>query len=161
MRDLKETLQGLLSQGLSPAKMALTVSAGITLGTLPLVWGTSMLCFLTASRLKLNHPAMQLANYFSWPLQVVLFLPFFRLGNCLFHAGPLPCSFAAFLRQARSDWVGTLRMFGLANLQAIGAWCLAAPFLGGMLYLVLFLLVGRIAPRWKGSFGPVPRGRKQ
>jgi hypothetical protein len=158
---LPMVVQGILAQGLSPGEMALTVSLGLTLGTLPLVLGTSMLCFLTASRLKLNHPAIQLANYLSWPLQVVLFLPFFRLGNTLFHAGPLPSSFDALLRQVQGDWEGTLRMFGWANLQAIGAWCLAVPFFCGLLYLFLFFLVGRISPKSKGFSEPAPRGRKQ
>jgi hypothetical protein len=147
---LRVALQMLLGEGLSPEKLSLTLALGLTLGTVPLVWGTSSLCFLAASRLKLNHPVMQLANYLAWPLQVTLFLPCFKLGNTLFHSGPLPSSFDALLRQFQGDWAGTLRLFGVANLQAVGAWCLAAPIFCGLLYLAISPLMVRISPAPEG-----------
>ena len=47
-------LQGVVTCGLTPQKLALTLCVGTAIGILPLLWGTSLLCLLLAHLLKLN-----------------------------------------------------------------------------------------------------------
>ncbi len=52
----------LLRQGVSPEKIALTISLGIILGVTPVLGSTVLLCTLAAIVLRLNLPAIQLVN---------------------------------------------------------------------------------------------------
>jgi len=74
--------------GLTPRKLALTLCLGTAVGVMPLLWGTTILCALCAVKLKLNQGAVQAVNYFCYPLQLALLLPFCRLGEFLFPWGP-------------------------------------------------------------------------
>lgn len=73
-----------LRQGISPRRLALTLALGFAIGCLPVVGIPTALCFMVAMTLKLNLPVIQAANYIAMPLQVLLILPFVRLGGWLF-----------------------------------------------------------------------------
>ncbi len=92
-----------LRQGISPQRLALTLALGFAIGCIPVVGVTSAICLVVASCLRLNFPAIQVANWVAMPLQVVLIVPFVRLGarlpgfggghtvamRALIHASPL------------------------------------------------------------------------
>ena len=84
----------LLREGVTPEKIALSIAFGITLGVFPVLGSTTALCALAALTFRLNLPAIQLVNYFVYPLQVAFLIPFFRLGEKLFGAQHLPLSVA-------------------------------------------------------------------
>jgi len=72
---------------MSPRKLALTLALGFAIGCLPVVGIPTALCVMVALALRLNLPAIQAANYAAMPLQVLLFIPFIRLGGWLFAPG--------------------------------------------------------------------------
>ena len=69
-------LINLLKQGLSPSKLALVIALGMTLSVFPLLGTTTLLCTLVALFLHLNLPAIQVANYMAFPLQIIFFFLF-------------------------------------------------------------------------------------
>ncbi len=71
----------LLSQGLSAHQLALAVAVGLTIGVLPTIWGSSLICVLISWRLGLNQLAVQTINYLVYPLQLALFVPFAIWGQ--------------------------------------------------------------------------------
>jgi uncharacterized protein (DUF2062 family) len=73
----------LLSQGLTAHQLALAVAVGLTIGVLPTLWGSSLICVLISWRLGLNHLAVQSINYLVFPLQLALFVPFAIWGRQL------------------------------------------------------------------------------
>jgi uncharacterized protein (DUF2062 family) len=79
-----------LSQGISPRRLALTLALGFAVGCIPLVGLPTVLCAALALALRLNLPAIQVANYVAMPLQLALIVPFVRLGRWLVppHNGP-------------------------------------------------------------------------
>jgi uncharacterized protein (DUF2062 family) len=81
MRDKIETW---LRQGISPRRLALTLALGFAVGCIPVFGIPTALCLLIALGLRLNIPAIQLANYAAMPLQVALIFPFVRLGGWMF-----------------------------------------------------------------------------
>jgi uncharacterized protein (DUF2062 family) len=97
-RKLVRPLVDLLRQGVSPEKIALSVALGVTLGVFPVLGSTTALCALAAFALQLNLPAIQLVNYFVYPLQIALLIPFFRLGEKLFRAHICPFLRPRFMR---------------------------------------------------------------
>jgi uncharacterized protein (DUF2062 family) len=74
-------------QGISPRRLALTLALGFAIGCIPVVGVPTVLCAALALALRLNQPAIQAANYIAMPLQVLLILPFMRMGNRLFAFG--------------------------------------------------------------------------
>lgn len=72
-----------LSQGISPRRLALTLALGCAIGCIPVVGIPTLVCAALALALRLNLPAIQAANYAVMPLQILLIVPFVRLGGWL------------------------------------------------------------------------------
>ncbi len=81
--DYQRQWQHLLRGGLTPSDLALAVTVGIVIGCLPIFGVSTLLCLGLAACMRLNLVAIQAANWFAMPLQVLLFLPFLRLGKWL------------------------------------------------------------------------------
>jgi uncharacterized protein (DUF2062 family) len=72
-----------LRQGISPRRLALTLALGFAVGCIPVVGIPTLVCAALALTLRLNLPAIQAANYAVMPLQLLLIVPFVRLGGWL------------------------------------------------------------------------------
>ncbi len=129
----------LLKQGITPEKIALSMAWGITLGTLPVLGVTSILCIAVALVFRLNVVVTQLGNWLAYPLQIVLFIPFFMAGAYLFGYHPLTGDLLSRTTLSMSDFTQTLRLLGGTTLQAAFVWALAAP-------LMILVLYGSIKP---------------
>jgi uncharacterized protein (DUF2062 family) len=143
---LKARLLDLLKQGMQPRQLALALALGATIGLLPTVWGTSVLCILFAWLLRLNQVVVQLANYLVYPLQILLFIPYFHLGENLFGSNHLPDNLDLFLTNLQSDPLLVLDQYWQTNLQAACAWLLSLPLLMACSYPVAKLLLRRLHP---------------
>jgi uncharacterized protein (DUF2062 family) len=116
----------LLRQGITPEKIALSVALGAALGVFPAIGLSTTLCAIAALSFRLNLPAIQVANYSVYPVQIALLLPFFRLGEKLFSAPHLPMSVEQIHAMIRADiW------------HAIAVWCLIAPVFVAVTYAIL------------------------
>ncbi len=112
-----------LRQGISPSRLALTLALGFAIGCIPVIGLPTVLCACLALILRLNLPAIQAANYAAMPLQMVLIVPFVRLGDRLF-AGPRNLAPVAAITPGMSlQWV--VHIGGLAG-NALLAWLLVA-----------------------------------
>jgi len=128
-RRILEPLLKLLSEGLAPSRLALCVAVGIVIGTIPILGVSTILCTLIALMFRLNLPAIQLAQWAMAPIQLLLIIPFVRLGEWLLRAPPQPLSLkaaAALMEQGLGPAVVAL---GDAILHASFAWALIAPVL--------------------------------
>jgi uncharacterized protein (DUF2062 family) len=85
--SMKRSAASWLRQGISPRRLALTLALGFAIGCLPVVGIPTVVCAALAIALRLNLPAIQAANYAVMPLQLVLIVPFVRLGGWLFAIG--------------------------------------------------------------------------
>jgi uncharacterized protein (DUF2062 family) len=146
-RRLVRPLLELLRQGVTPEKVALSVTLGITLGAFPLLGSTTALCALAAFAFQLNLPAIQIVNYFVYPLQIALLIPFFRLGERLFRAPHLPLSVPGIHAMMHANMWGAIRSLWTTAWHAIVVWCLVAPVCGAAIYAILTPVLRRAAPR--------------
>ncbi len=125
----------LLKQGVSPEKIALTVALGISLGTVPVLGSTSMLCTLAALRLRLNLPAILAVNWLVYPLQIALLIPFLRAGAWLFHVdGPKLTVIQIFGMIRASIWQ-TITALWTATMHALVVWAIAGAVASAVVYL--------------------------
>lgn len=129
-----------LRQGMSPLRLALTIALGFAVGCIPVVGIPTVLCAALAVALRLNLPAIQAANYAAMPLQLMLIVPFIRLGGWLF--GHHHAAGGAPLLHLRLVDAGA-RLGGLAG-QALLAWLLVAVPAVVLITVVLNLMLRRI-----------------
>jgi uncharacterized protein (DUF2062 family) len=142
-RKLGALLRNLLTQGTTPHKLALTIALGIIIGILPVVWGSTLLCAVLAYILELNQAGIQAANYLAYPLQIALFIPFYRMGAKIFPWGQ-SVSVEVLLKQFKTDWAGELSLLLVATLKALAAWLLIAAPAAVLLYLIFLPVCARI-----------------
>jgi len=117
------SLQG-LRQGISPRRLALTLALGFAIGCIPVVGIPTLVCAALALTLRLNLPAIQAANYAVMPLQLLLIVPFVRLGGWLIASNRNQPLQAGTLLHASPHAIAT-QMGWLAG-QALLAWVLIA-----------------------------------
>jgi uncharacterized protein (DUF2062 family) len=146
-RRIARPIVELLRQGVTPEKMALSLALGVALGVFPVLGMTTALCAIAALILRLNLPAIQIVNYFVYPLQIALLIPFFRMGEKLFGAPHLPLSVSQILAMVHAGFWDTTRFLWTTIWHAAAAWCLIAPLFVGLAYVVLALLLRRVVRR--------------
>ena len=133
-----------LTQGVSPVRLALAVALGLTLGSFPVLGATTLLCAAAGVALRLNQPAIQVANYVAYPLQLALYVPFFQLGAWLFGVPAPALSLSEVREMLTLDPWGTIGAYGVANLRAVAAWGLVAPLAAAAFLVALRPLLARL-----------------
>jgi uncharacterized protein (DUF2062 family) len=150
-RRLLEPLFAFLMQGISPHRLALCVAIGVVVGNIPVLGISTILCTLIAVIFRLNLPAIQLVQAAMAPTQILLMIPFLRLGEWLLHAGAQSVSIkSAFALMARGVWHSVVILRD-AIFHACVAWALMAPFCIYLIYRVLRPLFERAAAQIQDS----------
>jgi len=144
-RRLISPLIALLKQGLTPEKLALSVALGVVLGVFPVLGSTTILCVVIGAILRLNQPAIQTVNYFTYPLQLAFLVPLMRIGDWIFRATPVPFSVTQIIEMLHADMWGTIQRFWSTTLHAITAWGIAAPIAISLIYFPLVPIFRRLA----------------
>jgi uncharacterized protein (DUF2062 family) len=140
-----------LRRGTTPEKLALSIALGIALGITPAVGLASLLCLAAAIPLGLNAVAVQLANCLVYPLQIVLLIPFIRIGEWLFAARPQKLSAARMLDSIRHcNWT-VIQTLGGAVLHAVVAWLLVGSLAALVTYALLVPLLRKLAKTPRGA----------
>ena len=137
----------LLMQGITPAKIALSLALGIGLGIFPILGTTMVLCTLAALLWRLNLVAIQTVHFAMTPLQLLLIIPFVRLGEQLVHAERGPLSMRAGLDMFGTGTGHALIVLRDALLHAVIGWMVFGPLMIYVLYRVFAPLLDRLAQR--------------
>jgi uncharacterized protein (DUF2062 family) len=146
-RKLLRPIIGLLKQGVTPEKMALSMALGVTLGIFPALGWTTALCAIAALALRLNLPAIQIVNYFMYPAQIALLIPFFRLGEWVFRAPRLAISVPQIYAMIHASVWNAIGLLWTTTWHAIVVWCVVAPIVTGIVYIILTPVLRRVSRR--------------
>jgi uncharacterized protein (DUF2062 family) len=147
----RNLIKNIFTQGVSPRKLALTISLGIFIGTIPVLWGSTLICALLAFAFRLNQLSIQAANYLVYPLQIVLIVPFYRIGAGIFPWGP-SVSADLFSIGIKNAWMGNFVPMAAATVKALAAWFLIASPVVILLYFLLWAVFARM-PRFNNVSG--------
>ena len=137
MKKLFSKLKELVRQGTSPHGLALSTTLGILLGLFPVLGVTTWAIPLIALRLRLNIALMLTLSYLFWPLQILLIIPFLRMGEWIWELPPFPLSIEKLQKAFEVSVLDAINDFWFANLTAIGGWAAAVVPIGVLLYFVL------------------------
>ena len=123
-----------IKKGISPRKLAISLTLGISIGLIPLYGVSTLIITFLAFALKLDLVVMQAVHYVVHPIQIALFIPFFKLGNLFFSTVTEEITFKGFMLQIKADFWTTLAELWKANLSAILVWGILAIPLSYLLY---------------------------
>lgn len=144
-RKLLKPLLVLLTQGISPKSLALCVAIGVVVGNIPVLGVSTILCTVVALIFRLNLPAIQLVQAAMAPTQLLLIIPFVRLGEWLMHDPAQAVTIkAAFALMAQGIWHSVIVLKD-AILHGTVAWALVAPFSIYFVYRLLTPIFERAA----------------
>ena len=146
-RRVLEPIVTLLLQGVTPAKIALSLACGIGLGIFPVVGTTMVLCTLAAVAWRLNLIAIQAVHFAMTPLQLLLIIPFVHLGEHLVHAEHAPLSVRAGLDLLGSGSAHAMIVLRDAMLHAVIGWLVVGPVIIYVLYRALAPLLEHLDRR--------------
>ena len=131
---------------MSPRKLAATVAFGTVVGIIPALGVTTILGTALAARFRLNIAATVLISYLVQPLQILLVIPFIKLGIFMFGMSEFRLSIDEMMDMFRMDWVGALGKLWVANLAGIAAWSILSLPVGFTLYFSFLPLFNRFLP---------------
>jgi uncharacterized protein (DUF2062 family) len=136
-RRIPDPLLKLLIQGLAPKRLALCVAIGVVVGNVPILGVSTIFCAAIALAFRLNLAAIQIAQAVMAPTQILLIIPFVRLGEWILGDPGTPVS----IEEGRglfSQGAGhTLAALKGAILHAGLAWMVVAPFAVILFYRLL------------------------
>jgi uncharacterized protein (DUF2062 family) len=144
-RKLVNPVLNFLKQGITPEKLSLAFTLGILIAVFPVFGSTTLLCFLFVFLFRVNVGAILLANYFAYPLQFVLYLPFIRMGEFLFNAPPMSFSVSDIFVMFTNDILGAVNILWWSTMYAIGAWLVVCLPIGLLLYFSIKLILQKVA----------------
>jgi hypothetical protein len=145
-RTVRDPLLGQLRQGATPEAVSAAVVVAFALAIVPVIGVTTLLCLLAGRIFRLNHIVMQVVNHVSYPLQLILLVPFVRLGEALTGADPIALSPTALIDEFNRSFGGFVAQFWTAYLHGLLGWTLTVPLLCWALHLLLRRVFRRFAP---------------
>lgn len=142
LNSMRQKAAQWLRLGISPRRLALTLALGFAIGCIPVIGLPTLLCAVLALALRLNLPAIQAANYAAMPVQLLLILPFVRLGDWLFAARKASdISAGALLHMSPFSLAAQCAILGA---HAVIAWLLVAAPAVAVLTLAFIPLLRRV-----------------
>ena len=140
------SLSKLLKEGLTPKKLSLVITIGITVSIFPVIGTTTLICTLIAFLFNLNLPAIQLANYASFPLQITLFFPFLKIGEIISTVSLEPISKAQLLSTFNEGIFYAIQNLSNYLIIACLGWFLSIIPIFIFLYILIFFVLRKYKP---------------
>jgi uncharacterized protein (DUF2062 family) len=137
----------LLRMGATPQRLAWSIAAGLMIGINPLIGTTTVLCLAVAFLFRLNPVASQVANHAMFPMELMLVIPFIRLGAFVFHTPAMPLSPGLFLLAVRRTPVALTRALWQWEWHAFLVWAVIALLAVPLVALALTPVLERMLTR--------------
>jgi uncharacterized protein (DUF2062 family) len=148
-RRIVAPILALLKQGITPDKLALSLAFGIGFGLFPVLGASTILCAAAALALRLNMPAIQLVNYALSPLQLLLIIPFVRVGEAVTGAAAFPITISGGFAILAQGALHAIKVLWDAIVHAALGWVIVAPLCMFALYRLFRPMLERAQLRIK------------
>lgn len=163
LRDNKLTrlIAALLSEGMTPHKLALTLALGLMLGAIPVLGTTTVLCAIAAIVLRLNLPLIQAVQFLAYPLQLLFLIPFIQAGQWIFHRPPLPFTYRQLLDVSHAGFWHALDLLWGYTLHGLVAWLILGGAGALLIYAIARPILGHTLGRRRSLTEPIPEPKRQ
>ena len=150
-RKIVKPIIDLLKRGITPEKIVLSIAFGVTIGVIPVLGTTTILCALVAIIFRLNLTMIQLVNYLVYPLQLILLIPFYRAGEILFSSKALSLSVEQVVSMFNQDFEAAVKFLWITTLHAVAVWGIIAPLVIAILYFGLLPVIRQLPFKYNTS----------
>ena len=134
---LKVLLLNCLTQGAKPKQLSMTIVLGFAFGVIPLLGVNTALCFVVALALRLNVVIIQAINYMVFPLQLLLMIPFFKIGDWVSFSKAHQLTSVSFSTLWNMKGKEMFTSICFAELKALLAWILIVSPIAILSYYIL------------------------
>jgi uncharacterized protein (DUF2062 family) len=119
-------VMGLLRRGADPERLAWSLALGVVVGVNPLLGSTTVLVLALAAAFRLNLVASQVGNHAVYPLELLMFPVFIKVGSLVFGTVKLPLEGSALWHAAKYHPWRTTRMLWTWEWHALVVWAVLA-----------------------------------
>jgi uncharacterized protein (DUF2062 family) len=144
-RRLLDPLLVLLRQGMSPRRLALCTAIAVVVGNIPILGVSTIICTIIALVFRLNLPAIQVVQAAMAPTQLLLIVPFVRLGEWIERSPPQSLSIKEAIALMSHGIPQAFVVLRDAIFHAALAWIILAPFCVYVLHRLLTPIFERLA----------------
>jgi uncharacterized protein (DUF2062 family) len=146
-RKVRDPLMAELRQGATPEAVSAAVVVSFAIAIVPVIGVTTLGCVVAGRVFRLNHVVMQLVNHLSYPLQILLIVPFVRLGETLTGAAHVALSPSAIVDEFNRSFSGFVQKFWMAYVHGLIGWVITVPLACWLLHFVLRATFRKILPQ--------------
>ncbi len=146
-RKLIRVIRDGLKKGFSQRKIAISITLGVIIGIIPVYGITTLMVSVLALSLRLNMIVMQAVHYILHPIQIALFIPFFKLGDLFLKGSSVKFSVSEYIHLFKTDfWAGLNEIWKL-NLSAVIVWLIIS--------IPMYILLYRLSANMLKKYTPV------
>jgi uncharacterized protein (DUF2062 family) len=142
----KSKIVALFKQGLTPIELTQSILVAALISIIPILGVSTFLLTVLSLKRKLNLPVMIAISYLTWPLQIVLFIPFINIGEYIFSVPQSNHSVEEIIASFQETFFGTLSQLSFELLCGFGGWLLTAVPFFTVIYLVSNFLISKFSP---------------
>ena len=146
-RKVRDPLVAELRQGATPEAVSAAVTVSLALAIVPFIGLTTLLCLIAGRLFRLNHVVMQVVNHTAFPLQILLIVPFVRLGETMTGARHFALTPTAIVDEFNRSIPDFLEKFWLTGLHGLLGWAITVPLACWLLHLILRQTFHRLLPK--------------
>jgi uncharacterized protein (DUF2062 family) len=117
---------GLLKHGADPDRLAWSLALGVVIGINPLLGSTTLAVLALAAIFRLNLVASQVGNHAMYPMQLLLFPVFIKLGSMVFGTQKLPLHGKELFEAVKRHPWDTTRLLWNWEWHALIVWVMVA-----------------------------------
>ena len=146
-RRVRDPLVAELRQGATPEAVSAAVVVSLAIAIVPFIGVTTVLCLVAGRLFRLNHVVMQIINHSAFPLQVLLIVPFVRLGETLSGSRHFALTPKAIFDEFNRSIPDFLEKFWLTGLHGFIGWAVTVPLACWILHFFLRAAFRKVLPK--------------
>ena len=141
LNKAKEKTTALFKQGLTPKELSQSIIVSGLISTIPILGVSTFMITTVSLNRKLNLPVMISLSYLMWPVQILLIIPFIRVGEFIFSVPRHHHTVEEIINSFQSSFFQTLSQLSFELLCGLGGWLLTAvPIAVGIYWVSLLFL---------------------
>ncbi|WP_304201204.1 DUF2062 domain-containing protein [Flavobacterium alvei] len=143
LNKAKDKTTTLLKQGLTSKELSQSIIVSGLISTIPILGVSTFLITTVSLKRKLNLPVMISLSYLMWPIQILLIIPFIRIGEFIFSVPRNHHTAEEIISSFQSSFFQTLSQLSFELLCGMGGWLLTAVPIAVGIYWVSLLFLKR------------------
>ena len=141
LSKVKDKTAALLKQGLTPKKLSQSIVVSGLISTIPILGVSTFIITTVSLKSKLNFPVMISLSYLMWPVQILLIIPFVRVGEFVFSVPQSHHTVDEIINSFQGSFSQTLSHLSFELLCGLGGWLLTAVPVAVAIYGVVLLFL--------------------